>query len=299
MAGSRWAYVRNFELPDTLLPNTFILLRLDGHSFHRFADDHAFVKPNDLRALELMDPRSLGSDARVPRCGSLHMGSPTSTASCFESLRSCIIDDNRKSHLCLCSLFTSTYVMLWPQCFPDTPLRYAPSFDARIVLYPGAQEVRDYFSWRQADTHVNNLYNTAFWALVQQGGQTTKEAHETLRGTVSSQKHEILFSRFGINYNDLPRQFRKGSTIVKDKLPIVKTDDDEGEADIKIKADSVPNENDIDEAGVPAREKASSEKRRARAATQQRLLHCDIIADGFWKLRPVSVRRMRSLACVL
>lgn len=73
MAGSRWAYVRNFELPDTLLPNTFILLRIDGHSFHRcacpfyrpqipnvtgynrFADDHAFVKPNDVRALELMD----------------------------------------------------------------------------------------------------------------------------------------------------------------------------------------------------------------------------------------------------
>ena len=88
--------------------------------------------------------------------------------------------------------------MLWPQCFPDTRLRYAPSFDARIVLYPGAQEARDYFSWRQADSmwliltgqsvvdnmrsaHINNLYNTTFWALVQQGGQTTKDAHETLR----------------------------------------------------------------------------------------------------------------------
>ena len=88
--------------------------------------------------------------------------------------------------------------MLWSQCFPDARLHYAPSFDARIVLYPGAQEVRDYFSWRQADgtwspltshpvidkrvsAHINNLYNTAFWALVQQGGQTTKEAHETLR----------------------------------------------------------------------------------------------------------------------
>ena len=35
---------------------------------------------------------------------------------------------------------------------------------------------------------------------------------------MSSQKQEILFSRFGINYNDLPRQFRKGSTIVRDKV---------------------------------------------------------------------------------
>lgn len=29
--------------------------------------------------------------------------------------------------------------------------------------------------------HINNVNNTVFWALVQQGGQTTKEAHETLR----------------------------------------------------------------------------------------------------------------------
>jgi tRNA(His) guanylyltransferase len=145
--------------------------------------------------------------------------------------------------------------MYWSSYFPDTLLRYAPSFDARIVLYPGTREVRDYFSWRQTDSmchtclmllpanhwpsaHINNLYNTAFWALVQQAGQTTTEAHDTLRvcsesewpplcslvcfsqGTVSSQKHEILFSRFAINYNALPSRFRKGSVLVREKVTL-------------------------------------------------------------------------------
>lgn len=76
MANSKYAYVRNFELPDPLLPGTFMLYRLDGHSFHRydfvswmndnkpkglilvdnrFSDQHGFKKPNDVRALELMD----------------------------------------------------------------------------------------------------------------------------------------------------------------------------------------------------------------------------------------------------
>ena len=74
MAGSRFAYVRNFELPDPLLPDTYIVLRIDGHSFHRqfknftsrltynltlyfyrFSEDHEFSKPNDVRALQLMD----------------------------------------------------------------------------------------------------------------------------------------------------------------------------------------------------------------------------------------------------
>lgn len=34
--------------------------------------------------------------------------------------------------------------------------------------------------------HINNVNNTVFWALVQQGGQTTKEAHETLRVCLST-----------------------------------------------------------------------------------------------------------------
>ena len=36
MAGSKFAYVRKFELPDPLLPGTFMVLRLDGHAFHRY-----------------------------------------------------------------------------------------------------------------------------------------------------------------------------------------------------------------------------------------------------------------------
>ena len=35
MANTKYAYVRDFELPDPLLPDTFMLFRLDGHSFHR------------------------------------------------------------------------------------------------------------------------------------------------------------------------------------------------------------------------------------------------------------------------
>jgi tRNA(His) 5'-end guanylyltransferase len=95
--------------------------------------------------------------------------------------------------------------------------------------------------------HINNLYNTAFWALVQQDGETTSQAHATLKvglssipfglscfaffsslqvpfldkrsqGTVSSQKHEILFSRFNINYNDINPRFRKGSVILREQV---------------------------------------------------------------------------------
>lgn len=55
MAGSRYAYVRAFELPDPLLPSTLFVVRIDGKGFHGFSKLHSFQKPNDKNALLLMN----------------------------------------------------------------------------------------------------------------------------------------------------------------------------------------------------------------------------------------------------
>lgn len=64
------------------------------------------------------------------------------------------------------SLFASAYVYHWPHFFRGKELLYPPSFDARVILYPTDKNLRDYLSWRQADVHINNLYNTCFWNLI-------------------------------------------------------------------------------------------------------------------------------------
>jgi tRNA(His) guanylyltransferase len=118
------------------------------------------------------------------------------------------------------SLFTSAYVYNWDRWFQDKALKYTPSFDARIVLYPNDQTIKDYLSWRQADVHINNLYNTAFWNLVLQANFTNVEAEARLRGTLSSEKNELLFSEFDINYNNLPPMYRKGTILLRKNIPI-------------------------------------------------------------------------------
>ena len=35
---------------------------------------------------------------------------------------------------------------------------------------------------------------------------------------MSKTKHELLFSRFGLNYNDVPERYRKGSVLVRDEV---------------------------------------------------------------------------------
>ena len=161
------------------------------------------------------------------------------------------------------SVFTSCFAFHWAAFFPDTPLQYPPAFDGRVVLYPTQRILRDYLCWRQADCHINNLYNTVFWALVQDAGLTKMDAQERLKGTNSGDKNEILFSQFGINYNSLPQLFRKGTIV--------------------IRAPVAP-ENTVVNAGV-----AGGDKKRAAAIKKDRpllVLHEDIIRDDFWKAYP-------------
>lgn len=47
MANSKFDYVRNFEQNDAILPNCWIVVRIDGKAFHKFTKKHDFNKPND------------------------------------------------------------------------------------------------------------------------------------------------------------------------------------------------------------------------------------------------------------
>ncbi|KAF8837643.1 tRNAHis guanylyltransferase [Paxillus ammoniavirescens] len=271
MANSKYAYVRNFELPDPLLPGCFLVCRLDGHSFHRFSDEHGFTKPNDERALELMEH---AAKDLMSEYNDIVVAFGESDEFSFLLRKSTHLYNRRHAKILttLTSYFTSCYVFHWPEYFPGKPLRYPPSFDGRIVQYPDERAIRDYFAWRQADTHINNLYNTVFWALIQQGGQTTAEAHATLRGTVSSQKHEMLFQRFKINYNELPARFRKGSVVVGEVVP---------QDAVDANATKPP---------VVQGEGTSRPPPKARKGDKSKMtiqvLHCDVIGDEFWMARP-------------
>ena len=78
---------------------------------------------------------------------------------------------------CLISLFSSSYALNFCQYFGNQKPLKTPSFDGRIILYPSIEDLQAYLSWRQVDCHINNQYNTTFWALVQKGKLTTTEAH--------------------------------------------------------------------------------------------------------------------------
>ncbi|KAE8243708.1 hypothetical protein A4X13_0g6981 [Tilletia indica] len=268
MANSKYAYVRNYELPDPVLPNTYMVVRIDGKGFHEFSSQHRFAKPNDAPALELMNEAARHVMQELK--GQVLLAFGESDEYSFLFSKSCTLYNRRESKIVthVVSLFTGAYIFHWSRFMPNTPLQRPPSFDGRLVIYPSSKEVRDYFSWRQVDTHINNLYNTTFWALVQQGDMTEHQANEELRHTISSQKHDILFKRFEINYDRLPQVFRKGTTLV-------------------WQSSSPPSTTQI----------ASSTSSKARKVL--RTLHVDIIGDAFWTTAPASeVEANVAQACI-
>ncbi|KAB0798192.1 hypothetical protein PPYR_09242 [Photinus pyralis] len=217
MANSKFEYVRNFESEDRLLPNCWIIVRIDGKNFHKYSSKHNFTKPNDARALNLMN-RSAFCVMKEYKDIVLSYGESDEYS--FVLRKETELHNRRGTKLLthITSLFSSSYVFHWRDYFHDQSMLYPPYFDGRIVLYPSDNNLRDYLSWRQVDTHINNLYNTTFWNLVQKGNLTNREAQERLSGTFSSDKNEILFSEFGINYNNEPIMFRKGTILLRKKI---------------------------------------------------------------------------------
>lgn len=193
-------------------------MRIDGKNFHKFSDVHQFEKPNDTRGLNLMN---FAAACVMKEFNEIIISYGQSDEYSFVFHRSADVYNRRASKILtnVNSLFTSSYVFNWNRFFENQHLKYPPCFDGRIVLYPTVENLKDYLSWRQADVHINNLFNTCFWNLVK-SGLTNQEAEERLRGTVSADKNEILFSEFGINYNNLPAMFRKGTILMTKQIKI-------------------------------------------------------------------------------
>jgi tRNA(His) guanylyltransferase len=271
MANSEFGYVRNFEQWDALPPSNWIVVRIDGRGFTKMCKKYNFEKPNDRRALDLMNTCA----TEVMRSFvDLVMAYGQSDEYSFVFHESTTLFDRRSSKLAtsVATAFTAEYCMRWSSFFPDLPLASPfPTFDGRCVCYPKRRILRDYLSWRQADCHINNLYNTTFWNMVNKGGMSTTEAEQALKGTLAADKNEILFSRFGINYNNEPQIYRKGTIIYRSYDSEVTVNGHEEKSPGKVP----------DPRSKTQLEKVKKTKQKATIAME----HVDIIGQAFWDAR--------------
>jgi tRNA(His) guanylyltransferase len=285
MANSKYEYVKDFETSTTLLPHTYTIVRIDGVSFSQFAITHHWKKPMDERAVALMNACAIECMKRFPDI-IMAYGVSDEFSFLFNPFTTLYSRRLDKIISVLVSTFASQFVFLWPHYFDihDEPLQSPPSFDARATSYPTLESARDYFSWRQVDCHINALYNLAFTNLVEKEKLSNHEAHLVLGPTDSAQKNEILFSRFGINYNNSSEVYRKGNILIWSVDNMKPTENTESEQKSIENNDTMSDNASIEPTGMQDSNSPSISRKRSPPKPKRsvHVIHEDMINPSFY-----------------
>lgn len=109
---------------------------------------------------------------------------------------------------------------------------------------------------------------------------------------MAADKNEMLFSEFGINYNNEPEQFRKGSVLFRDVslsrlLPIERRLKLTSQYNVKFQDSPVKSLTNAQarHPGEPSKTQREKE-RKWRSKAEIKLEHIDIIRDAFWEAHP-------------
>jgi len=117
------------------------------------------------------------------------------------------------------------------------------------------------------------------------------QAEEELKGTFAADKNEILFSRFGINYNNEPEIFKKGTVLYREYelVAVAENGTEDSRGVISKSRDGDHRVGDGDESAMdaePLSKTAIERERKSRQKARIAMEHLDIIKNDFWERRP-------------
>ena len=191
------------SLDQYILPDMYIVARLDGRSFTRLTKEICkFEAPFDVRFRDMMT----GTIKALMESSGFRIVYGYSESDEISLLFH--PEDNsfgrkvRKLNTTLAGEASAAFSLM---------LGRAATFDCRIVPLPNLKRVEDYFAWRQEDSHRNSLNAHCYW-LLRKEGMDKDAATRELSGKSLAYKNELLFQR-GINYNDLPAWQKRGQGV--------------------------------------------------------------------------------------
>ncbi|XP_022876424.1 tRNA(His) guanylyltransferase 2-like isoform X4 [Olea europaea var. sylvestris] len=179
MANSKYEYVKSFEVEDEIMLPNIIVVNIDGRDFSRFSEMHEFMKPNDKRALELMNDCAKMVSEQFPDI-IFSYGFSNEYSFVFKKETNFYQRRASKIFSLIISYFSSVYVTKWKEFFPQTEMRFPPSFQSQVISCASMEVLQAYLAWRQRECHLSNQYNTCLWELIR-NGKSGKEAEEILK----------------------------------------------------------------------------------------------------------------------
>lgn len=186
----------------SVLPNLFMVARLDGRNFTRLTKEvHQFVTPFDEQFRDYM----VETLKHLMNCGFRVVYGFTESdeiSLLFHPKENTFGRKLRKYNSVLAGEASAKLSLL---------LGDIACMDCRISQLPRVSDVVDYFRWRNEDAHRNALNAHCYWAL-RKKGMDSQQATNKIKGLSIAEKNELLF-QYGINFNELPNWQKRGVGI--------------------------------------------------------------------------------------
>lgn len=109
----------------------------------------------------------------------------------------------------LAGLASVKFLKLVLENLPEKAM-HTPVFDCRVWQVPTKELAADVFLWRELDATKNSISMAAHAYF----------SHKSLQGLNGSQKQERLWAEKGINWNDYPAFFKRGSYVQRKTMEI-------------------------------------------------------------------------------
>lgn len=199
--GDRCKMYEGAESDRRFMPLIPIVCRIDGRSFSSFT--RGMVRPYDpIMSGMMIDTTKCLVEETGANIG-YTQSDEISLAWHNTSLQSQIWFDGRimKMTSQLAAQATLFFNRLVEDRYPQYYSRM-PTFDARVWQVPNRTEAANMFVWREWDATKNSITMAA----------SHYYSHAELQGVNGSQKQEMLFKK-GINWNDYPAFFKRGTYI--------------------------------------------------------------------------------------
>lgn len=196
------------SLDQILVPDLYLVARLDGRSFTRLTKEIChFEAPFDIKFRDMM----VNTVKALMNCGFRVIYGFTESdeiSLLFHPQEDAFGRKVRKYNSTLAGVASAAFSL---------QLGQQAVFDCRMVPLPSVERVQDYFLWRQEDAHRNSLNSHCYW-LFRQEGTSVRDATASLEGKSVAYKNELLFQH-GINFDKLPSWQKRGIGIWWTDIP--------------------------------------------------------------------------------
>lgn len=210
--------MKAFEVPSTsrkAFKGQPIIVRLDGKSFHTFT--RGLNRPYDINLSNLMiETTKFLVEKYHAKLGYVQSDEISILFYEESSSKSQYIFDGRFQKLeSLLAAAASVYFNALLPTYIPSKKDQSPMFDARAFVVPTLEDAYECFLWRQLDATKNAVSMAA----------QSMFSHKSLQGKHSNEMQEMMFSEKGVNFNDYPFFFKRGTFVRRVTKEVTLTED--------------------------------------------------------------------------